>query len=76
MVTSAASPVAVLDAGKVYDLPKALAKELCQANVSGGPYAVAVGAHEKANRIPPQPDPEDVPDWKGEDEPDLDGDEE
>ena len=70
MVTLAASPERVLEPGKVYNLPAAEAKELL-----AGKYAVEPTDKELrkgVERIPPQPDPEDIdaPDLDDEDMPD------
>lgn len=55
MQATAASPQRILDAGRVYRLSDSEAAEL----VKGG-FARYEDAPKKVDRIPPQPDPEDV----------------
>ncbi len=61
MQTLAASPDMILEQGKVYNLPPALAKRYIEAKAA---TAVLPGtpAAKKVTRIPSQPDPEDTPD--------------
>jgi hypothetical protein len=87
MLTNAASPAFVLEAGKVYNLPKALAQQFLRKTkhpvgrhpvtreeefTEHGPFAVTVPAGTKATRLPPQPDPEDVPEFPEDDVAELD----
>lgn len=53
MLSLAAGPDRILERGKVYNLPDKVAQDL----VAG---EFAVPSEEKAVRLPPQPDPEDV----------------
>lgn len=63
MITLAASPEAVLEPGKTYNLPKAQAQDFVKAG------AARYNPHpKKVMRVPPQPDPEDVPELPEEDE--------
>jgi len=55
MRSLAASPYRVLEPGKTYNLPRDEAQEL----IAGG-YAVLDVDAVKVERIPPQPDPEDI----------------
>lgn len=62
MHTTAASPDAVLHAGEVYSLPAHIAEPLLKGRSEAGePYASKVDGPVKARRLPPQPDPQDVP---------------
>ncbi len=56
MLTLAASPAMILQAGSVYNLPKTLATDLLKGN-----YAKLPDGTRKPTRLPAQPDPEDVP---------------
>jgi hypothetical protein len=61
MLSTAAGPERVLHAGRCYNLPKDIAEPLLAGrNVDGQPYAVPA-PDGTPDRIPPQPDPQDVP---------------
>ncbi len=61
MITTAASPSKVLESGKTYNLGTAEAKMF----IAAGAARLGTG---KPTRVPPQPDPEDVPDVPEDDE--------
>lgn len=63
MLATAADESRILRAGLVYNLPAEEAAILCKGSaVPGiGAYAVPAPDAKKVERIPPQPDPEDIP---------------
>lgn len=69
MLALAAGPERILHPGNVYDLPRDVAESILAArDANGCKFAVTVDKGTPAKRLPAQPDPEDHPEVKEDDD--------